>query len=99
MNDYRSLFVNTLSKGFVEKIVLEVFNHPEDFQVVFKLMFDDEERVAWRAGWACSKISEKHPDWFLTSHIHELIQLSQTTKYEGLLRACLAIMFDLNRPQ
>lgn len=96
--DYRNQLLNPISKGFVDDIVKNVLDNEDHFLPFFQLMFDVEERVAWRAGWACSKISTKRPLWFLPSHVQQLVQLAQSTKYQGVLRACLSILYDINQP-
>jgi hypothetical protein len=97
--DYRSQLLNPISKGFVDDIVKSVIDNHDDFQSLFLLMYDEEERVAWRAGWVCSRISEKRPEWFLPTHVYQMMELTQTTKFAGLIRSCLSVLLDLNRPE
>ncbi len=96
--DYRELLIHPLSLRFVDKLVLQVFQQPEDFSVVYHLIFDSEIKVAWRAAWTCQKISEKHPEWFTAKQFHELTALCLSTKHGGLLRGCLSILLNLNIP-
>ena len=96
--DYRTHLFRPLSKRFVDHLVLEVFANPADFEVVYQLIFDSEIKVAWRAAWACQKISEKHPEWFSDKNFMELSQLALTTPHDGLKRGCLAILYNLALP-
>jgi len=96
--DYRTHLYRPLSKRFVDHLVLEVFANPADFEVVYKLIFDSEIKVAWRAAWACQKISEKHPEWFSDKHFSELSQLAISTPHDGLQRGCLTVLYNLSLP-
>jgi hypothetical protein len=96
--DYRTHLFRPLSKRFVDLLVLEVFAHPGDFEIVYQLIFDTEEKVAWRAAWACQKISEKHSEWFSNKHFKELATLAISTNQGGLKRGCLSILNNLPIP-
>jgi hypothetical protein len=54
--DYREELFRPLSIRFVDKLVSEILLHPQDFQHVYRLIFDPELKVAWRAAWACQKM-------------------------------------------
>lgn len=96
--DYREHLYRPLSHHFVDQLVQEVFAHPSDFNIIYQLIFDAEIKVAWRAAWACQKISEKHPDWFSDSQFLELVSLVITTPHGGLKRGCLSILLNLRLP-
>ena len=96
--NYRSHLYRPLSKRFVDQLVAEIFANPDDFETVYKLIFDSDEKVAWRAAWAGQKISEKHPEWFSSSQFSEIATLALTTKQGGLQRGCLSIINNLVIP-
>lgn len=96
--DYREELFRPLSIRFVDGLVSEVFQHPTDFQIVFQLIFDSDLKVAWRAAWACQKISEKYPEWFSHSYFEELVNLTISTNHGGLKRGCLSILNNISSP-
>ncbi len=96
--DYREHLAQPLSKRFVDVLVMEVFSKPEDFPVVYRLIFDENIKVAWRAAWAVQKISEKHPEWFSEKIFLELTEICINTKHGGLHRGCLSILLNLPIP-
>jgi len=96
--DYREYLLRPLSKRFVDHLVAEIFAHPADFGLVYQLVFDKDMNVAWRAAWACQKISDKHPEWFTGNHFTELASLSISTSHGGLLRGCLSTLNNLSLP-
>jgi hypothetical protein len=96
--DYREQLFRPLSKRFIDHLVLEIFAHPTDFQIVYNLIFDSEKNIAWRAAWACQKISEKYPEWFNEGQFLQLAELTMHTKHGGLKRGCLSVLNNLSLP-
>jgi len=96
--DYREHLLRPLTLRFVDHLVLEIFANPSDFKIVYQLIFDAEIKVAWRAAWACQKISEKHPEWFSEKQFLELVELAISSPPSGLLRGCLSILNNINLP-
>lgn len=97
--DYREHLSRPLSKHYADNLVLEIFANPSDFDVVYQLIFDTDEKVRWRAAWACQKISEKYPQWFNDQNFLELTNLALTTSHGGLHRGCLSIIKNISLPQ
>ncbi len=96
--DYGEHLYNPLSKLFVDQLALEVYANPDDFETVYKLIFDSEIKVAWRAAWACQKISEKYPTWFSEKHFSELAALTISSSHGGLQRGCLSVLNNISLP-
>ena len=96
--DYRKYLFSPLSRHYVDLLVLEIFANPSDFELVYQLIFDPDKKIAWRAAWACQKISEKHPEWFNDTHFNELSILSVSTSHGGLLRGCLSVLNNIPLP-
>ena len=96
--DYREHLFRPLSKHFVDYLAQEIFANPADFDLVYQLIFDVDVKVAWRAAWACQKISEKHPEWFTDNQFTELALLAISSSHGGLQRGCLSILFNLPLP-
>jgi len=96
--DYRQYLLHPLSLHFIDQLVIEVFASPMDFETVYRMIFDTDEKVAWRAAWACQKISEKHPEWFTEKQYIELALLTISNSHGGLQRGCLSILNNLPVP-
>jgi|SRR5665647_2626522 len=96
--DYREHLLRRLSLHFVDHLAQEIFDNPSDFNIVYQLIFDREVKVAWRAAWACQKISEKHPEWFTDKKFLELVTLAISTSHGGVQRGCLCILNNLTLP-
>jgi hypothetical protein len=96
--DYREHLFRPLSKRFVDHLVQEIFINPQDFGIIYQLIFDKDEKGAWRAAWACQKISEKHPEWFTENQFNELVSLVISTTHGGLQRGCLSVLNNLKLP-
>jgi hypothetical protein len=97
--DYREQLKHPASLRYIDKIALEVIQQPTDFQLLYSLVFDADNNVAWRAAWACEKVSEKHAHWYSDQHFNELSQLFISTKHEGLQRGCLSILSNVRLPE
>ena len=96
--DYREHLYRPLSKHFIDHLVQVVFENPVDFELVYRLIFDADDKVAWRAAWACQKISEKHSEWFTDKQFLELARTATSTLHGGLQRGCLSILNNLAFP-
>ncbi len=97
--NYSEHLYKPLSKHFVDILVQEVLKNPSDFEIIYNLIFDTEVMIAWRAAWACQKISEKKPKWFTDKHFDELAKLTISTAHGGLLRGCLSTLYKLSLPK
>lgn len=96
--DYRAQLLRPLSKRYIDQLVENVLIFPLDFPILFQLLFDEDEKVAWRAAWACSKMSEQKPDLFTQEQVGEIVILSLSTPYGGVRRGCLSMLFHLPLP-
>lgn len=96
--EYREHLSRPLSKDFLNLLIQSVIDNPADFSVLYQLVFDANEKVAWRAAWACEKLSERFPEWFSTEHANQIRTLSLSTKHGGLHRLCLSILTNLPLP-
>lgn len=96
--NYSEQLTKPLSKRFIDQLILEIFAQPEDFNIVYQLIFELDEKVRWRAAWACHRISDKHPEWYTERHFIELSSLAISTKNAGLQRGCLGIISNMELP-
>ena len=94
----RQQLLTPLSKWSIDTLVSEILLHPEEFEGLYQLIFDTNVTVAWRAAWACQKISIKEPNWFQENHFNALSQLTLTTSHGGIQRGCLAILYNVPMP-
>jgi hypothetical protein len=97
--DYRQHLIRPLSLHYIDHLVKEVISSPADFETVYRLIFDSDEKVAWRAAWACQKISEKHPEWFIEKQFIEMANLIVSNSHGGLQRGCLSVLNNLPVPE
>lgn len=97
--DYRAQLSRPLSPFFLDELVYSVFNNPTEFGIIYQLIFDNDEKIAWRAAWACVKISEQRPEWFSTEHIQEIVTFTLSISHGGLHRGCMSILSNLPLPQ
>lgn len=97
--DYRAHLYQPLTTHFIDFVVAAVYANPADFEVVYQLVYDENITVAWRAAWACQKISEKHPEWFTEEQFLELTALAIATNQQGLRRGCLSTLCNLKLPE
>lgn len=96
--DYKEQLSRPLSKYFLTELVSCIFENPLDFEVVYQLIFDDDNKIAWRAAWACVKISERKPEWFDNNKFNEISTFAISTSPGGLQRSCLSILSHLPLP-
>ena len=96
--DYRNHLLRPLSRHFVDLLVQEIFANPSDAMIIYRLIFDTDDKVAWRAAWACQKISDRHPEWFSDQQFNEIAFLTISSKQGGLQRGCLSILNNLPLP-
>ena len=97
--DYREHLLRPLSRHFVDLLVQQIFEKPCEMELVYRLIFDPEVKVAWRAAWACQKISEKHPEWFNGKQFAEIAALTLFTTHGGLQRGCMSVLNNLPIPE
>ena len=92
--DFRELLAGPICKANIDKIVDSVSRNPKEFPVIYNLMYDEEIKVSWRAVWACEKLSELHPDWFIPKQ-NDLINTLLATSHSGKKRLYLSILLNL----
>lgn len=96
--NYRAFFEHLQSRYHLEELLLYLDNHPQDFDELFAMVFDSEEKVAWRVLWACEKVSQRTPEWFDEKKKQMITDLVLTTKHHGLHRIGLSILNSFPAP-
>jgi len=86
-----------LEINFLNEILESVIQYPEDFNLLYQLIGDDEHTISWRAAWACDKLSRLYPDWFLGKE-EELMSALFTCRHDGKKRLILSILFNIPAP-
>ncbi|MDD3078918.1 MAG: hypothetical protein PHH37_07415 [Paludibacter sp.] len=97
-NNFREYLKNPPALKYADKLADEILLQPEKFDVFFELMFDEDESIAWKAGWVCDKVSRKSPDLFSDPILKLIINAALKTKHQGTLRSYLSILNNLHLP-
>ena len=92
IDEYRNILAMPLCKLSIDKLVQEICLHPEYLKDIYQLISDDKIVVSWRAIWACEKVSEKHPGWFVPL-LDDIIQRLLVCKHNGSKRLLLSILY------
>ena len=90
IDEYRNTLAMPLCKLSIDKLVQEICLHPEYLKDIYQLISDDKIVVSWRAIWACEKVSEKHPGWFVPL-LDDIIQRLLVCQHDGSKRVLLSI--------
>lgn len=92
--DYASLLSGSLSRRLVDSIVDSVLQDPENFPYLYLLIHDENEKISWRAIWACEKLCRTVPEFFMDKR-KELMELSIQTNHDGKKRILLSMLNEL----
>jgi hypothetical protein len=96
--NYRAFFENLQSRYHLEELLLYLHLHPEEFSTVFNLVFQTEEKIAWRVLWAVEKVSQRNPGWFDEQMVQQVTDMVMTTKHRGMHRIGLSILTNFPVP-
>ena len=99
IDEYKNTLAMPLCKLSIDKLVQEICLHPEYLKDIYQLISDDKIVVSWRAIWACEKVSEKHPDWFVPL-LDDIIQRLLSRSHVGSTRKyrCAGIIYQNGLP-
>jgi hypothetical protein len=92
---YKAYLSQSLTLKLLEPAILSVLDNEADFETVFALMTDDNNKVAWRSAWLCEKISERRPPLFQSPLFSALIDLSLSTKNGSVRRLAISMLTNL----
>ncbi|MBP6634279.1 MAG: hypothetical protein KA177_00370 [Paludibacter sp.] len=92
---YKAYLSQSLTLKLLEPAIQSVLDNEADFEIVFDLMTDDNDKVAWRSAWLCEKLSERRPTLFKSTHFSALISLSLRTKNDSVRRLALSMLINL----
>lgn len=97
--NYLAFFEQLQSRYHLEELLLYLDSHPKDFEVLFNMIFETEEKIAWRILWACEKVSQRNPEWFDEKKKKRITDLVMSTKHQGLHRIGLSILNSFPAPE
>ena len=98
ITDYREFLSRPIARLFLHEIVESVSIYPDDFDIIYTLIKDPEDKISWRAAWACEKVFEKYP-CFLEGKEEELISFVMKNKHSGTRRIILSVLLELPTPK
>lgn len=94
ISEFREVLAGPIANVSVQLIVQAICRQPEEFAKMYRLTFDSERTVSWRAIWVCEKLSELHPEWFAPLQT-ELTQRLLACTHDGSKRLLLSILYNL----
>ena len=94
ISDLRTPLCKSLSRDVVEHVAASVAEYPDDIPQLIRLLDDTDNRVAWRAAWACEKLSALSPDRLLP-HREEIARRLFRCQHDGTKRLLLSVLYSL----
>ncbi len=94
ISDLRTSLCKSLSRDVVEHVAASVAEYPDDIPQLIRLLDDTDNRVAWRAAWACEKLSALSPDRLLP-HREEIARRLFRCQHDGTKRLLLSVLYRL----
>lgn len=93
--NYRESLKQTINLKTISTLVESILENPSDFEVLFELISDNDEKISWKAAWVCDKIAELRPKFYSQWHIDKIMDGVMTNSQEGFRRSCLSILYHL----
>lgn len=80
----------------LEELLLFLSLHPEYWPEVFgQVAGNDDPKAAFRALWACEKVSQRWPGWWTGEQREQIRQLVLHSTHTGMLRLGISILDSL----
>lgn len=92
--DFKKALEGTLGRKPIDHIVEQVIASPALFADLYALTLHEEEKIAWRATWACEKLSILAPSLLINKR-EELMQRAMQCPHDGMRRLLLNILHHL----
>lgn len=84
----------------LEEFLLYLSRHPGDWPEVHRLAMEHPDpKTAFRALWACEKVSQRWPEWWTAGEREEIRELVLHSTHTGMLRLGISILNELHRPK
>lgn len=93
-DEFRKELDVPISRLSIGGIVQEICLHPEYLKDIYLLTSDEKQIVSWRAIWVCEKLSEVHPDWFVSMY-NEIIHRLISSTHDGSKRLLMSILYNI----
>ncbi|WP_455671486.1 hypothetical protein [Phocaeicola sp.] len=94
MEDFKKALTGALGRKYIDSIVEQVINSPARFADLYALTKHEDEKIAWRATWACEKLSIELPSLLMDLR-EELMQRSMQCPHGGIRRLLLNAILHL----
>lgn len=94
MDNFKEILESNLGRKYIDSIVEQVIDSPARFTDLYALTKDEDEKIAWRAIWACEKLSIQCPSLFMNLR-EELMQRSLQCSHSGMRRLLLNLILHL----
>ena len=94
MEDFKKALEGTLGRKHIDNIVDQVASFPDRFDALYTLTQHEETRIAWRATWACEKLSLLLPSLLMDKR-EELMLRAMQCPHDGTRRLLLNILHHL----
>lgn len=94
MKDFKEMLEGALGRKYIDSIVEQVTASPARFAELYALTLHEEEKIAWRATWACEKLSLVLPSLFINRR-EELMQRAMHSAHDGVKRLLLNLLHHL----
>lgn len=98
MEDFKKALEGTLGRKHIDNIVDQVASSPDRFDALYTLTQHEETRIAWRATWACEKLSFLLPSLLMDKR-EELMLRAMQCPHDGTRRLLLNILHHLPVPK
>lgn len=98
MEDFKKALEGTLGRKHIDNIVDQVASFPDRFDALYTLTQHEETRIAWRATWACEKLSLLLPSLLMDKR-EELMLRAMQCPHDGTRRLLLNILHHLPVPK
>lgn len=96
-DEFRKALAVPIHNLSIDALVQEICSRPEYLEDMYRLTSDEKQTVSWRAIWACEKVSEIHPGWFVPLYddiLHKLL----ICRHDGSKRLLLSILYNIPVP-
>lgn len=94
MEDFKKALEGALGRKYIDIIVEQVAGAPGRFDSLYALTRHEETKIAWRAAWACEKLSILLPSLLMDKR-EELMLRAMQCPHDGTRRLLLNILHHL----
>lgn len=92
--DFKKALEGALGRKYIDSIVEQVMDSPARFDDIYALTKHEGEKIAWRATWACEKLSILAPSLLINKR-EELMQRAIQCPHDGIRRLLLNTLLHL----